>query len=222
MQKNEKCKFATTVKKIYDRYKKGFVFEDYRMNKIIENGIKEIFTLIYTSLGFSLCLAILFMFAYLYVKEKGLKDTVKMWIGQFRQNRQFRGTFFLALYCAMVAFRTLLNRNLWMNPLSNVMGGWWIYNSKGEFTAEAFLNLVMLMPLTFLIFFYHGEQIFPEKKLFKILLLSVKISFFTSISIEFLQLMMRLGTVQISDIVYNTLGGVVGGIIYFILKGRRS
>lgn len=192
------------------------------MNEIIENGIKEILTLIYTSLGFSLCLAILIMFAYLYVKDKGLKNTIKMWLVQFKENRQFRGTFLIALYVAMVAFRTLFNRNLWLNPLSNVMGGWWIYNSKGEFTAEAFLNLVMLMPLTFLIFFYHGERIFPEKKFFKIILLSVKITFFTSISIEFLQLMLRLGTVQISDIVYNTLGGVFGGIIYFILKGRRS
>ena len=191
------------------------------MNKIIENGIKEILTLIYTSLGFSLCLAILFMFAYLYVKDKGLKNTIKMWLVQFKESRQFRGTFLIALYVAMVAFRTLFNRNLWLNPLSNVMGGWWIYNSKGEFTAEAFLNLVMLMPLTFLIFFYHGKHIFPEKKLFKILLLSVKISFLTSISIEFLQLMLRLGTVQISDIVYNTLGGIIGGIFYFILK-RRS
>lgn len=190
--------------------------------EIVKNGIKEILTLIYTSLGFSICLAILFMFAYLYVKDKGLKDTVKMWIAQFKENRQFRGTFFLALYIAMVAFRTLLNRNLWMNPLSNVMGGWWIYNSKGEFTAEAFLNIVMLMPLTFLIFYYHGDQIFSEKKLTGILLLSFKISFFTSISIEFLQLMMRLGTVQISDIFYNTLGGVIGGMIYYLWKGRHS
>ena len=32
-------------------------------------------------------------------------------------------------------------------------------------------------------------------------------------TIEFLQLMFRLGTVQIADIVYNTLGGVVGELL---------
>ena len=97
------------------------------------------------------------------------------------------------------------------------MGGWWIYDKKGEFTAEAFLNMVMLMPLIFLIYLYHGEKIFDERKLSNILFHSCKLSFLTSITIEFLQLMLRLGTVQIADIVYNTLGGVVGGIVYFIL-----
>lgn len=192
------------------------------MIEIVKDGISEILTLVYTSLGFSLCIAIFFMFAYVYVKNKGLNYAIKMWIGQFKESRDFRGTFLIALYVAMVAFRTLLNRSLWLNPLSNVMGGWWIYNSKGEFTAEALLNMVMLMPLTFLIYLYHGEQIFDEIKISKVLTNSFKISFFTSIAIEFFQLMLRLGTVQIADIVYNTFGGVVGGIIYFILKGRRN
>lgn len=186
------------------------------MIEIVKDGISEILTLVYTSLGFSLCLAVFFMFAYAYIKDKGLSYAIKMWIGQFKESRDFRGTFLIALYVAMVAFRTLLNRNLWMNPLSNVMGGWWIYNSKGEFTAEALLNMVMLMPLTFLIYLYHGEKIFDEIKISKVLTNSFKISFFTSIAIEFFQLMLRLGTVQIADIVYNTLGGVVGGIIYFV------
>lgn len=186
------------------------------MIEIVKDGISEILTLVYTSLGFSLCLAVFFMFAYVYIKDKGLSYAIKMWIGQFKESRDFRGTFLIALYVAMVAFRTLLNRNLWMNPLSNVMGGWWIYNSKGEFTAEALLNMVMLMPLTFLIYLYHGEKIFDEIKISKVLTNSFKISFFTSIAIEFFQLMLRLGTVQIADIVYNTLGGVVGGIIYFV------
>lgn len=186
------------------------------MIEIVKDGIREILTLVYTSLGFSLCLAVFFMFAYVYIKDKGLSYAIKMWIGQFKESRDFRGTFIIALYVAMVAFRTLLNRNLWMNPLSNVMGGWWIYNSKGEFTAEALLNMVMLMPLTFLIYLYHGEKIFDEIKISKVLTNSFKISFFTSIAIEFFQLMLRLGTVQIADIVYNTLGGVVGGIIYFV------
>ena len=37
-----------------------------------------------------------------------------------------------------------------------------------------------------------------------------------SFMIEFTQLLFHLGTFQISDLCYNTLGGVVGGMIYFV------
>ena len=47
-----------------------------------------------------------------------------------------------------------------------------------------------------------------------------------SISIEMLQLLLRLGTFQLSDIFYNTVGGVLGGLIYYgildgIVKARK-
>lgn len=43
-----------------------------------------------------------------------------------------------------------------------------------------------------------------------------------SVSIEMLQLLLRLGTFQLSDIFYNTVGGVVGGLIYYAaMKARK-
>lgn len=39
-----------------------------------------------------------------------------------------------------------------------------------------------------------------------------------SVSIEMLQLLLRLGTFQVSDIVYNTLGGMLGGLCYIVGK----
>lgn len=36
-----------------------------------------------------------------------------------------------------------------------------------------------------------------------------------SFMIEFTQLLFHLGTFQISDLTYNTLGGAVGGMIYY-------
>ena len=45
--------------------------------------------------------------------------------------------------------------------------------------------------------------------------LSMGIVFLCSLSIEFLQLFLRLGTFQLSDLCYNTLGGGIGGILYF-------
>ena len=41
-------------------------------------------------------------------------------------------------------------------------------------------------------------------------------AFIFSVFIEFLQLFLRLGTFQLSDIFYNTLGGFLGGAIYWI------
>ena len=43
----------------------------------------------------------------------------------------------------------------------------------------------------------------------KILWYSGKIAFIFSISIEMLQLLLRLGTFQLSDIFYNTVGGLM-------------
>ncbi|MBS6712169.1 MAG: VanZ family protein [Ruminococcus sp.] len=52
----------------------------------------------------------------------------------------------------------------------------------------------------------------------KILWQSVKIAFIFSISIEMLQLLLRLGTFQLSDIFYNTVGGMIGGLCYIVIK----
>lgn len=45
----------------------------------------------------------------------------------------------------MILFRTLLNRNMWANPLSDVMGGWWMWeeaNGEQKLTTECLENLV--------------------------------------------------------------------------------
>ena len=42
-----------------------------------------------------------------------------------------------------------------------------------------------------------------------------------SFMIEFTQLLFHLGTFQISDLTYNTLGGAVGGVIYYLGYSRR-
>ena len=44
----------------------------------------------------------------------------------------------------------------------------------------------------------------------------LKFGFLFSVTIETLQLFLRLGTVQLSDIFYNTLGGTIGGLIYYL------
>ena len=42
------------------------------------------------------------------------------------------------------------------------------------------------------------------------------------ISIEMLQLLLRLGTFQLSDIFCNTVGGVLGGLLYYVVMKARK
>lgn len=104
-------------------------------------------------------------------------------------------------------FRTLLNRNLWMNPLSNVMGGWGIWetvNGERQLTTECIENVILMMPFTGMVMWT-----FDVDK--SVIVKSTKLGLIFSVSIEMLQLLLRLGTFQVSDIVYNTLGGMLGG-----------
>ena len=126
-------------------------------------------------------------------------------------------------YTSGILFRTLLNRNLWLNPLSNVMGGWGIWetmNGEQKLTTECIENVIMMVPFTSMVIWTFQEKVGSSWK--KILWYSGKIAFIFSISIEVLQLFLRLGTFQLSDLFYNTVGGVVGGLVYYgIVKARK-
>ena len=110
-----------------------------------------------------------------------------------------------------------------MNPLSDVMGGWGIWETvKGEqkLTTECIENVIMTVPFSAVVAWTYGERLGNGWK--KILWCSGKIAFIFSVSIEMLQLLLRLGTFQLSDIFYNTVGGVVGGLVYYAtMKARK-
>lgn len=194
--------------------------------KIIERIIKNVLTALYQPFAFAVILAVLFMFLYLFAQEHGWKSVFGQWWGKFKSSKNFRRIFLLTFYVAMILFRTLLNRNMWANPLSNVIGVWGLYNEKGEMTTEAIENLALFIPFIILLLWCFREKIIGEKRTFiNIIWQSVKITFLFSVTIEFLQLFLRLGTFQLSDLFYNTLGGMIGGTIYAIVykaKHRKN
>ena len=186
------------------------------LGKILTN----ILTVLYEPFGFSLLLSFLAMFFYLYAYEpihagKGWKNAIVTWHQKFKESVFFRRLFFLAFVISLILFRTLLNRQLWMNPLSDVMGGWGIWetvNEERQLTTECIENVIMMMPFSAVVMWTFEEKM--EKGWKRILCNSGKIAFIFSISIEMLQLLLRLGTFQLSDIFYNTVGGVLGGVCY--------
>ena len=196
--------------------------------KILAKILTNILTALYEPFGFSILLSFLAMFFYLYAYEpihagKGWKSAIVTWYQKFKESVFFRKLFFLAFVTSMILFRTLLNRNLWMNPLSDVMGGWGIWetvNGEQKLTTECIENVIMMMPFSAVAAWTSGEKIGNGWK--KILWQSGKIALGVSLMIEMLQLLLRLGTFQLSDIFYNTVGGVVGGLVYYAtMKARK-
>ena len=190
------------------------------LGKILTN----ILTALYEPFGFSLLLSFLAMFLYLYAYEpqeagKGWRSAIVTWYQKFKESVFFRKLFLLAFVTSLILFRTLLNRNLWMNPLSNVMGGWSLWetvNGERQLTTECIENVIMMVPFSTMVMWTFNVRD-------KILWQSGKIAFLFSALIELLQVLLRLGTFQLSDIVYNTVGGIIGGVLYYIaIKIRKK
>lgn len=95
---------------------------------------------------------------------------------------------------------------MWLNPVSNVIGTWGLYNAKGELTTECLENLALFIPFTILLLWVGRDKILSKVTISEIVWKTVKITFLFSFSIETLQLFLRLGTWQLSDLLYNTLG----------------
>lgn len=95
--------------------------------KVLAKILTNILTALYEPFGFSLLLSFFAMFFYLYAYEptavgKGWKRAIVTLYQKFKGSVFFRKLFLLAFVTSMILFRTLLNRNLWLNPLSDVMG----------------------------------------------------------------------------------------------------
>ena len=194
------------------------------LGKILTN----ILTALYEPFGFSFLLSFLAMFFYLYAYEpitagKGWKSAIVTWCLRFKKSVFFRKLFLLTFVTSLILFRTLLNRNLWMNPLSDVMGGWGIWETvdgEQKLTTECIENVIMMVPFSAIVILTFRKKIGNMLK--KILCFSGNIAFEFSLMIEILQLLLRLGTFQLSDIFYNTVGGIIGGLMYCAaMKARK-
>lgn len=195
------------------------------LSKILIN----ILTAFYESFGFSILLSFLAMFFYLYAcvpvnAGKVWKGAIVTWYKEFKESVFFRKLFLLALVTSLILFRTLLNRNLWMNPLSKVMGGWGIWetvNGEQKLTTECIENVIMMVPFSAVVMWTFQKRAGNGWK--NIVWQSGMVAFIFSIVIEVLQLLLRLGTFQLSDIFYNTVGGVVGGVCYWgVMRVRKK
>lgn len=193
------------------------------MQEILKKIITDVLTSLYEPFWFALLSAFLMCIAYMYCYEPdnaggGFKKMMLAWVKKFKKDAHFRVLFFWCIVTVMILFRTLLNRNLWMNPLSDVMCGWTFTDSKGKFSAEPVENIIMLIPWTWLLIVLKNRKNVVKKPV----LYAIGAGFLFTLAIETMQLMLRLGTFQLSDICYNTLGGMIGGVMFWIFGMIRK
>ena len=128
---------------------------------------------------------------------------------------------------AMILLRTVLNREIWFDPLGKLLGGWGFYED-GQFTTESIENFMLFVPFSILLLWAFQKELLDESeniRFGKTVWKATKVVAVFSFMIEFTQLLFHLGTFQISDLTYNTLGGAVGGVIYYLgycRKGKRK
>ena len=138
--------------------------------------------------------------------------------------------FLLLTVTFMIIFKTLIFRELWEDPLNKLLGGWWIWNVHADgrrtLTAECFENIIMTIPFGFFFLMERHCSMRArrlgrtygrvEAGLWACLRLSLAAAFSLSLCVELMQTIFRLGTFQLADLFYNTLGGGLGGLTFWI------
>ena len=152
------------------------------------------------------------------VQKLGWKEVVSGVWNKLRNERQWIYRFLFLMYTYFILDRTLLSRYFaWTNGMKHVLtGGWGLYAvDTGEFTYEAVENFMFFIPLVILCF-----ATFESDNRFTGFIKCVKKSFLIgsglSVFIEMNQLFFKVGEFQVADLVYNTAGAIVGGILYWI------
>lgn len=127
---------------------------------LITSILFNVLTAIYQSFWFSVLLSFFAMFLVMFatgerLENLGYKAAIRCWFSHFKNSKQFRRKFWLCLYTSMILMRTLLNRVMWLNPLSDVVGEWRIYSvsqDTGEFLlhTEGLENAILFVPFIYL------------------------------------------------------------------------
>lgn len=131
--------------------------------------------------------------------------------------------FIVLIYFLFLLQITLFSRTSGaLDPLSHVWGGWLIDEELYTFNIAPLLNIFMLMPICacYLILHYTIKSDHNTQK--KLMIKSTVLGFAISLFIEITQLIFSLGTFQISDLVYNTLGAFLGSLIIILIKRKKA
>lgn len=201
---------------------------------MINQILSDILMNVYTYCFVSILLAVLASSLLAIIKAKGLRFLYDILIQSIKHSNYIRQTVFL-FFIFLILNRTVLGRNVWVNPWSNVIGNWGIFSDDGSLNIDFIENIALFVPIGYMYnwmragtgFFGIKETLCKEtetKEQVKILddIKNLgKIVFgalIFSLSIECAQLLLKIGVFQLSDIFCNALGGFLGGTLSLLMK----
>lgn len=126
----------------------------------------------------------------------------------------------LGIFFGLLIYLTVINR-LTSLYYKNLLEPFWSYKEillgNMQYVPEILGNIAMFVPIGFLC-----AVIFANKKILPVILSG----FAFSLCIELCQLLFHKGSFEIDDLFNNTLGAVIGFLLYLLLRkvidGRKS
>lgn len=104
------------------------------------------------------------------------------------------------------------------DPFAKVWGGWGITDQTYYYELSSIFNVIIFLPLCTLLFLFLKTVLQKDPDIKKLTAISAGTGFLISCMIEGLQIILRAGTFQVSDLCYNTLGAVLGIFVFIALK----
>lgn len=184
--------------------------------------IKNLIITIYQSAGLAILCAFLWMMVILLKNKRSWWQLLRQWMKVFRRDGVFRSRFFLMLSVFGILGITLLTRRIWYTPWANAIGNFNIFRSNGQLDEDICNNILLFIPFGSLIFASDIKWIEAyvckkgRLKVRKVLIAAIWLAGGFSLLIELCQSIFWLGTFQLADIFYNTLGGMIGGSMYCV------
>ena len=122
----------------------------------------------------------------------------------------------LIIYILVLLWLTIISRPPHSDPLGQIFSGWIIYYKYHRWYLQTLYNFFMMIPFTFLLYSSYSQiaQKFPLKR-------AIAVSLLFSLIIELSQAVFSVGTFQLSDMVDNSLSGMIGAWIYLRFQKRK-
>ena len=152
----------------------------------------------------AIVLSFIVVFAYLFIRDNDRKEIRNKLVSIFK--KPWLVLFLLILSFILVC--TLFSRQS-IVPYKSVLKGLRLYDN-GRWSMECIENILLFVPYTF----FYLQALAPEKPLKAVFSLSL----LTSLFIEFSQLFFWLGAFQLSDLIYNVIGGMIGWGLWYTLQ----
>ena len=140
-----------------------------KMIEVFNRIAYNVLSALYQPFWAAVLLSFFVMFLYLYAKEHKwkknnfIKNMFGIWWKTFRSSSNFRRTFLLSFYTAMILLRTVLNREIWFDSLGKIFGGWGLYED-GQFTTEAIENFILFVPFSMLLLWAFRKELLGGDK----------------------------------------------------------